>query len=359
MKNISIFLIKTYQKIPLSSHYNCKYIPTCSNYAIEAITTYGTVKGWYLTIKRILRCNPLSKGGYDPVIKEEKKMKKNNIIKLILVIITICSLCTGCFKRDDMEDINIITTVYPLEYVLTKLYGENSIINSIYPDGINVEEYKLTSKEYKDLVKKDLFVYNGSTNDKDVALNLVNKNKNILIMDSNLGMELQYDIEELWLDPSNLLMISQNIKNGLEELIDNKYIKNELKKAYDELKVELSELDADFKTLSEQANNKTIIVSSDALSFLAKYNFNVININKGDKELKEAIKLINNKDVNYLYVLENEEETTALKKVKNETKVEVITIDKVDNLTDEQRDNKKNYISLMKENIELFRKGTQ
>lgn len=79
MKRFSIFLIKTYQKIPLSSHFNCKYIPTCSNYAIEAIETHGFIKEWYLSIKRILRCNPLSHGGYDPVLKKEKK--KNEIKK--------------------------------------------------------------------------------------------------------------------------------------------------------------------------------------------------------------------------------------------------------------------------------------
>ena len=72
MKHVLIFLIKLYQKIPLSSHNACKYIPTCSNYGIEAINTYGSIKGSILTIKRILRCNPFSKGGYDPVPKKEK-----------------------------------------------------------------------------------------------------------------------------------------------------------------------------------------------------------------------------------------------------------------------------------------------
>jgi len=72
MKHMLIFLIKLYQKIPLSSHNACKYSPTCSNYGIEAITTYGSIKGSILTIKRILRCNPFSKGGYDPVPKKEK-----------------------------------------------------------------------------------------------------------------------------------------------------------------------------------------------------------------------------------------------------------------------------------------------
>lgn len=67
MKYILVGLIRLYQLLPLSSHASCKYIPTCSNYGIEAITKYGSLKGSYLTIKRILRCNPLSNGGYDPV----------------------------------------------------------------------------------------------------------------------------------------------------------------------------------------------------------------------------------------------------------------------------------------------------
>ena len=57
--------------LPLKSHDKCKFIPTCSNYGIEAINTYGSIKGTILTIKRIIRCNPFSKGGYDPLIKED------------------------------------------------------------------------------------------------------------------------------------------------------------------------------------------------------------------------------------------------------------------------------------------------
>jgi len=71
MKCLLIYLIKLYQKMPLSTHSYCKFIPSCSNYAIDAINTYGCIKGMYLSIKRILRCNPLSKGGYDPVPKKE------------------------------------------------------------------------------------------------------------------------------------------------------------------------------------------------------------------------------------------------------------------------------------------------
>ena len=61
--------------LPFKSHGQCKFIPTCSNYGIEAIKTYGSIKGSILAIKRIIRCNPLSKGGYDPLIKERKNEK--------------------------------------------------------------------------------------------------------------------------------------------------------------------------------------------------------------------------------------------------------------------------------------------
>jgi len=73
MKYILIGIIRVYQLLPLSSHSKCRFIPTCSNYGIEAIGKYGCLRGCILTFKRILRCNPFnSKCGYDPV-EELKK----------------------------------------------------------------------------------------------------------------------------------------------------------------------------------------------------------------------------------------------------------------------------------------------
>ena len=78
MKKILIAMILFYRKYlsPLKST-KCPYIPTCSEYGLEAIQKYGVIKGGLLAVWRILRCNPFSKGGYDPVPeKREKKRKK-------------------------------------------------------------------------------------------------------------------------------------------------------------------------------------------------------------------------------------------------------------------------------------------
>lgn len=77
LKKILLAIIELYQKTISPDHSKignhlypygyCKYTPSCSQYSYEAINNYGSCKGFYLSIMRILRCNPWSKGGYDPV----------------------------------------------------------------------------------------------------------------------------------------------------------------------------------------------------------------------------------------------------------------------------------------------------
>lgn len=68
MKQILIALVKFY-RVAVSPYRPacCRFYPTCSQYALEAIDKYGALKGGYLALRRILRCNPFHKGGYDPV----------------------------------------------------------------------------------------------------------------------------------------------------------------------------------------------------------------------------------------------------------------------------------------------------
>ena len=78
MKYLLIGLIKIYQMIPNPVHSLCRHQPTCSNYTMEAIIKYGSIKGTFLGIKRIFRCNPFGTSGYDPVPELKIEGRRKN-----------------------------------------------------------------------------------------------------------------------------------------------------------------------------------------------------------------------------------------------------------------------------------------
>lgn len=69
MKRAILRMIRFYQTVmsPLFPP-RCRYIPTCSEYALQAVEKYGPLRGGFLALRRLLRCNPFHKGGYDPVL---------------------------------------------------------------------------------------------------------------------------------------------------------------------------------------------------------------------------------------------------------------------------------------------------
>ena len=83
-------------------------------------------------------------------------------IKLLGISFITLLLTTGCvIKKDTMENINIYTTIYPLNYLTTYLYGDYSKIHSIYPSGVEVSEFNLSDKKIKEYSESDLFIFNG------------------------------------------------------------------------------------------------------------------------------------------------------------------------------------------------------
>ncbi len=285
-------------------------------------------------------------------------MKKKNLF--ILFLFTLTLFTTGCLKRDNLEGIEIVTTVYPVEYITNYLYGEHAIINSIYPDGVNTTTYTLNEKQSNDYSKKDLFIYNRITNDKDIALDFTNRHPKILLIDATYGMNLTYGEEELWLNPSNLLMLAQNIKNGLKEFITNSYLEKEIDTKYEELNVSLSELDAEFKLTAENATRKTLVVNHDSLRYLEKYGFTVISLDNttsqvSEKVISDVIQKIKNNEVRHLFLLEKTENNDIVNQVLEETQVETYIYRKLDNITDSEREERKDYFEIMDDNLELLR----
>ena len=278
----------------------------------------------------------------------------------IFIMLSAILLTTGCFKKDNLEGINIVTTSYPFEYVTNFLYKDHSTIASVYPDGIDTTTYTLSKKQISDYSKKKLFIYNSLSNDKEIAISFLDKNKNMLIIDGAYGMEVNYDQSELWLNPSNLLMVAQNIKNGLEEYMTNSYLEKELDSKYEELKLLLSELDAEIKLTAENASRKTIVGNCDTLKYLEKYGFEVISLDEdnetvSDRTINTVEDLIDNGEVKHIFLFEHKDNSSAVNKVIEDTGVETYTYRRLDSISDSERNDDKNYIDIMKSNIDLLK----
>ena len=220
--------------------------------------------------------------------------------KLILLIISIF-LLTGCniLKNDTLESIDIYTTTYPVNYLINYLYGENSKIYSIYPSDVNFKEYQLSEKKINEFAKSSLFVFNSQDIDRNYAVSMLNENKNLLLIDTTLGMKYTYSIEELWLNPYNYLMMAKNTKTSLNEYIENPYLIKQINEKYEELQYELSKLDATYKETLKNAKYTTIITDNELFKFLEKYNIEVIS-------LEEDIKTITINDIRAKIIKNNQ-----------------------------------------------------
>ncbi len=284
-------------------------------------------------------------------------MKK---IATILLTLTVIISTSGCLKRDNLEDIDIYTTSYPIEYITERLYGDHSTVKSIYPDGIIIDQYELTDKQIKDYSNASLFIFNGLASEKNYVAPIFEYNQKIKIIDTTLSMDYEHYIEELWLNPSNFLMLAQNIKIGFNEYINNHYLKNDIEEKYEELKVEVSNLDAKIKLMVESSTNKTIVVADDLFKFLEdKYGLTVISLeendNLTDKTKADVVNLITSGQINYIFTTQNREVNDTVKEIQAATNVELAGLKTISNLTEEERKNKDDYFTLMNYNIELLK----
>jgi len=283
-------------------------------------------------------------------------MKK--IVNILVLLCLVISL-SGCIKRDSMEDITIYTTNYPTEYITRRLYGEYSDIESIYPDGVNINNYKLTNKQIEDYSKADLFIFNGLSNEKNYVESMRENNKDLKIIDTTLSMEYNNSIEELWLDPSNFLMMAQNIKTGFGEYIDSYYLNNKIEKNYEELKIEASNLDAKIKDVISNANSKTIVASSNLFKYLEKYGLTVYSLDEDNSDVnavyRDVKNMINNGEIKYIFVTSNEDSSSTVKQLIDETNVQTQDWNTLSNLTEIQRTENEDYFTLMNSNLELLK----
>ncbi len=281
-------------------------------------------------------------------------------MKKILLLIIGLFLVSGCtLVNDDLEGAHIYTTVYPIKYLTKVLYGNHSTIDSIYPSGADINTYELTKKQIKDYSKADLFIYNGLSNEKNITKNMINSNKNLLIIDVSNGLNYEFDIRELWMKPNNFLMLAKNIKDNLNEYLESKYIIEEIDENYKKLSETLSLMDADLRSIGKEASNNgtnTLVVTDDLFNYLKTYGFNIISLD-ADSATESTINSVNSafakKTYTGIITLDNAIDENV-KKMIDDNKLEVINISSMVNDSETEND----YIEIMQTFIDSLRNLT-
>lgn len=277
--------------------------------------------------------------------------------KIILMLIPLIFLAGCNLKKDNLESATIYTTIYPIKYLTEFLYKDYATIESIYPSGADVVSYELTSKQIKKYAKADLFIYNGLSNEKTITKNLINKNKNLLIIDVSNGLSYTYGVKELWMSPNNYLMLAKNIKDYLKEYLDSKIIVNYVDQKYEDLAEILSLKDAELRSIGKEAKEKgtnTIVVSDNVFKFLENYDFHVVSLDEETLTEGTLNSIRNNfkkENYNTILVLDNNY-TDNINSIIKDYKAKAIDVKSMINV---DSDNTDDYLTVMQDLIDNIR----
>ena len=280
-------------------------------------------------------------------------------MKKILLIVTTILLLTGCnLKKDNLENSTIYTTIYPIKYLTEFMYKDYANIESIYPAGADVTNYSLTEKQIEKYAKADLFIYNGLSNEKNITKNLINKNRNLLIIDVSNGLSYTYGVKELWMSPNNYLMLAKNIKDYLKEYLQSSIITENVEEKYNELAEMLSTKDADLREIGKKAmenGTNTLVVSDNVFKFLESYGFNIVSLDE-ETLTESSLNSIKNSFMKKTYknilVLDNNY-TDNIKNIINDSKAKAIDVKSMMNT--DANNNTEDYLTVMQDLIDNIR----
>lgn len=285
-------------------------------------------------------------------------MKK---ILLFLGIICLGLLSTGCLNNKSNKG-KVYTTVYPITFITNYLYDSNDI-NSIYPLDADTENYRLTKKQIKEYANSEIFIYNGLTNEKEVAKDFINSNKNIVTIDASEKINYHYALEEIWLSPNNFLMLAKNIKQYLIKNIENQETIRNIESNYKKLEDEISIMDAELRSISKEAKenskSQTLVVSSNKFKYLENYGFEIISLDENENISENNLNNIKNnfKNEKYKYILvpKGTENSELINSLVNDYGAQITPINIMYTLSKDDESKNENYLSLMNTYIDNIR----
>jgi len=310
------------------------------------------------------------------------------ILAMPVIIAAGCSNNTAKENKGTVkegEKMDIYTSIYPLEYLTKQIGGKRVEVKSVYPPGVDAHTYEPTSKTVTDIAKSYAFIYMGAGMEgfaettakalkkQDVEMLEIGRNDAIFIKSKQpddhdhgeAGHEEHGHSDKdphVWLDPLKMIDIGEMIKDNLSEW-DPKH-KDDYTKNFDRMKDNMTSLDQDFAKTLESNKQKHILVAHAAYGYWERYGIEQIPIRglsssdePSQKELAKTTRLAEELDLNYIIYEKNQEDSLG-KVIQQHIGAKPLQIHNLEVLTEEDVNQNKDYLKLMREDLAVLKKAT-
>lgn len=303
-------------------------------------------------------------------------------------------MCAGCHNnatnQDENNTVEIYTSIYPIQYITEQLVGEIADVKTVYPPGVDAHTYEPSTKDMIDISNGIAFIYLGAGMESfaettaealqtsDVQFLELGKHESLFVHaeehESLFVHAEEHDGHDhhghdhgdfdphIWFDPLRMVEMAGIIKNEMIELLPD--AKSSIEENYEQLTANLSSLDAMYTDVLATKESKKMIVSHAAYGYWEeRYGIEQIPISgisvtqePSQKELAHLIEHANEENMKYVYFEQNTSNKTA-KIIQDHIHATPLYIHNLEVLMEEDLEANRDYISIMKSNLEALAKG--
>lgn len=309
-------------------------------------------------------------------------MKTVQGILLTFILLLLVAGCGSAAEPDEENTAKIYTTIYPLQFLVSEIAGDAVEALTVYPPGVDEHTYEPTAKELTAIAEGDAFLYIGAGLEA-MAATAANalENQEVTMVEIGEHEELFLDGDEhhhgeedhggedhhhhgdkdphLWLDPSRMISIAAIIADELSSLYpENREVFYE---NLEELQKELETLDEAFQSLTDQKENKKILVTHAAFGYWEeRYGIEQIAIHglstENEPSQKDLIEIIDTAEAHGLehIIFEQNVTTRVAQVIQEELGAKPLIIHNLAVLTDEDISAGRDYLSIMRDNLNVL-----
>lgn len=305
------------------------------------------------------------------------------MVMLSIFLLFISTACNSKNENQPNDSLTIYTSIYPLQFIIEEIAGEDVIVESIYPPGVDAHTFEPTSKQLTEIAQADLFIYMGGEMESvtdTIAGALDSQNITLLELSSMEGLlednetnhhhnhEHAHDHNNLdphvWLDPLKMVDMAERIKQELIQLKQED--ETAITERFNEFQEKMTTLDEAYNSQLQGKDNKQIIVAHAAFGYWEnRYGIRQIALRgisteqePSQKEIVDMIQIA--QENNAEYILFDQYGTDKLAEIiQDQIGLEALYLHNLEVLTEEDIKNNEDYISLMKKNLDTLDQAIQ